>query len=133
VLSECQRRGHDAVVSGCVGILEVGVTDPSLLYVLAGPAAGTVLGRTEGGPSGYWPRVWALRGLLYAWSDEASDVVVRSLGDESWRAREMAAKVVAKQHVGAAFDAVCELRADPVVRVQLAAGRAVELLSASGA
>jgi hypothetical protein len=43
----------------------------------------------------------------------------------------MAAKVVAKHQVGAAFDAVTGLRDDPVPRVRAAAERATVMLTAA--
>jgi hypothetical protein len=68
---------------------------------------------------------------LHAWSDEATQVVVRSLDDDEWRSREMAAKVVARHLVAPAFNRVCELRADPVPRVRAAAERALARLTSS--
>jgi hypothetical protein len=60
----------------------------------------------------------AIRGLLWAW-DSAVSIALR---DESWRVREMAAKV-ARHLVGDALPAVVELRDDPVPRVRAAAQR----------
>ena len=37
--------------------------------MLGGEPAGQVLDGADGGRSGYWPRVWAARGLLHAWDD----------------------------------------------------------------
>jgi uncharacterized protein (UPF0147 family) len=45
----------------------------------------------------------------------------------------MAAKVIARHHVGNALEAVAALRDDSVPRVRAAAQRAVEILTASGA
>ena len=109
------------MVAGCIDILNGGSIDEHLLDVLAGPAAGSVLAGAEGGLTGYWPRVWALRGLLYAWSDDAVSAVMRAFGDQSWRVREMAVRVVAKHIVGEAFDDVVKLQDDPTPRVRTAA------------
>jgi len=128
IQAECSRRGTDGVVSGCIDILNGGSVDEHLLGVLAGPAAGTVIDGAEGGLTGYWPRVWALRGLLYAWSDDAVSAVMRAFGDQSWRVREMAVRVVAKHIVGEAFDDVVKLQDDPTPRVRTAASRAVAIL-----
>ncbi len=133
VRAECGRRGYDAVVAGCITILEGKGGDDQLLLALAGPAAEYVLAGGEGGRDGYWPRVWAARGLLHAWADTAAPVISRATTDESWRVREMAAKVIAKHHVGDALQAVAALADDPVPRVRSAASRAVMMLSASGA
>jgi HEAT repeat protein len=57
---------------------------------------------------------------------------VAALGDEHWRVREMAAKVVARRKLGDAVEAVAALRADPVPRVRAAAERATVILTAAG-
>jgi hypothetical protein len=116
------------VVAGCIDILNGSSIDEHLLDVLAGPAAGSVLEGAEGGLTGYWPRVWALRGLLYAWSDRAVPALLRAFDDNSWRVREMAARVVAKQNIGEAFDDVVRLQDDPTPRVRAAARRAAVVL-----
>ncbi len=132
IAAECQRRGKAAVVSGCIDLLQgcPGVDD-ALLLALAGPAAEGVLDGQAGGKAGYWPRVWAARGLLHAWDDRASAAIIQATTDDAWRVREMAAKVIARHRVGNAFTAVAELRSDPVQRVRAAAERAVVLLTAS--
>jgi len=117
--------GSAKVVANCVRILRRHNVDEETLLVLAGPSAAEVLRGKEGGVSGYWPRVWAMRGLLYAWDDAASSVVIAAANDESWRVREMCAKVVARRGVVDAFDAMAELGNDPVVRVRQAAERAL--------
>ena len=132
IAAECQRRGKAAVVSGCIDLLQghPGVDD-ALLLALAGPAAEGVLDGQAGGRAGYWPRVWAARGLLHAWDDRATAVIVQATADGAWRVREMAAKVIARHGVGDALPAVSRLRTDPVQRVRAAAERAVVLLTAS--
>jgi hypothetical protein len=131
IYAECERRGKDAVVAGCVSLLAGDGADDALIVALGGPAAEYVLAGGEGGADGYWPRVWAARGLLHAWADTASPAIVAAITDESWRVREMAAKVVARHRVGDALAAVAALRDDQVARVRTAAGRAVAILSAS--
>ena len=131
--AECARRGRGAVVAGCMAILDGGNFDDALVLALGGPAAEQVLDGREGGRDGYWPRVWAARGLLYAWSDDAAPAVIAALADDSWRVREMAARVVARHQVGDALSAVAALRDDPVQRVRAAAERAVRSLTAVGA
>lgn len=133
VESECERRGRRAVVTGCVDILEGREADDALVVALGGPAAEFVLSGREGGRGGYWPRVWAARGLLYAWHDDATEAIVVATADESWRVREMAARVIARHGLGAALSAVAGLQEDRVPRVRAAAGRALERLTASGA
>lgn len=80
----------------------------------------------------YWLRVWAARGLMYAWEDRAADAILAALADESWRVREMAAKVIARQRIGDALNDLARLRADPVQRVRTAAERAIVSLTALG-
>ena len=133
VRGECQRRSEKAVVASCLDVLTGQNIDERLLHVLSGPAAEQVLDGRAGGAAGYWPRVWAARGLLYAWDESATTVIAGATSDEAWRVREMAAKVIARHRVGDAFDAVAALRADPVERVRAAASRAVTLLTAAGA
>jgi HEAT repeats len=133
IAAECQRRGKAAVVSGCIDLLH-GHSDghDSLVLALGGPLAEHVLGGGAGGTDGYWPRVWAARGLLHEWDDRATGAIVRATTDDAWRVREMAAKVIARHRVGDGLDAVAELRDDPVPRVRAAAGRALVILTSSG-
>jgi hypothetical protein len=133
IAAECERRGSAAVVSGCIDLLQGRHdVDDALLLALGGPAARAVLDGQAGGTAGYWPRVWAARGLLHAWDDRATATIIRATADGSWRVREMAAKVIARNRVGDAFAAVTELRSDQVPRVRAAAERAVVVLTASG-
>jgi hypothetical protein len=133
VTAECRRRGLEAVVAGCVDLLDGTGSDEGLIIALGGPAAPYVLSGREGGASGYWPRVWAARGLLYAWADTAAPAIIRATCDDAWRVREMAAKAIARHRVADAFDALAVLRDDPVPRVRAAASRAVMTLTATSA
>jgi HEAT repeat protein len=132
---ECDRHGSGPLVTACVALLE-GHPDEvsdSMVSILGGDPARTVLDGNAGGRDGYWPRVWGARGLLHAWDPAATSAIIGATRDEAWRVREMAAKVIARHEVGAAFGAVTELRADPVERVRTAAARAVTVLTAAGA
>ena len=117
------------MVSGCIGILDGDDVDERFHRVLAGPAADPILRGLAGGVDGYWPRVWAMRGLIYAWEDRAERVVLRGTGDSSWRVREMAAKVIARHKFGDAIEAAANLQRDPVRRVRSAAERALCVLT----
>lgn len=134
---ECGRRGTAQVVAGCVGLLEGGDTDYALVYAIGGPVADSVLGPHPRRDQRYWLRVWGGRALLYAWDDgaqaRAAAAVIAALADESWRVREMAAKVVARRQLGDALTAVAALRNDPVPRVRAAAERTVTVLTAARA
>jgi hypothetical protein len=123
------------VVSGCVDLLQgrYDAVDDPLVLALGGEPARYVLGGGEGGKPGYWPRVWAARGLLHEWDDSAAAAIIKATADPAWRVREMAAKVIAKHLVGEAFTAVAALRDDQVPRVRAAAERAVTSLTSSRA
>jgi pimeloyl-ACP methyl ester carboxylesterase len=143
IAAECASRGGGAVIAGCVALLggRADEVDDGLITVLGGEAARHVLDGGEGGRSGHWPRVWAARGLLHAWDDRVVEAdamadtvtaaLIGAMGDDDWRVREMAAKVVARHRVGGALDAAAALRDDPVARVRHAATRAVVALTAA--
>ena len=132
VAAECARRGVPAMVDGCVSLLQGRHdVDDALVLALGGPPAEYVLSGGEGGKSGYWPRVWAARGLLHAWDDRAVPAIIQATADDAWRVREMAAKVIARHHVGDALTAVAGLRDDQVPRVRAAAERAVAAITAT--
>lgn len=101
--------------------------------VLAGPAAQQVLDGHEGGLEGYWPRVWAARGLLHVWDDVAGPAIIEATRDQSWRVREMAAKVIGRHGVADGLQALADLQGDAVARVRTAATRSLEALVRLGA
>jgi len=123
ILLECARRGRGEVVGGCRAILRGDEVDPTLLVALGGAPANAVLAGAQGGVDGYWPRVWAARGLLHVWSDDAADDIIEATSHPAWRVREMAAKVVARHRVADALDAVVDLMHDENHRVRAAAER----------
>jgi HEAT repeat protein len=130
VLAECAKRGQDAVVTGCASLLTGGPADVPLIMVLGGPGAEWALELPE--ERDHWFRIWAARGLLWAYDPAARPAVLAGLRDEQWRVREMCAKVVARHLVGDALSAVLTLRDDQVPRVRTAADRAVRQLTAAG-
>lgn len=134
ILAECSLRGKDALVAGCVALIEGRYedVDDGLIAALGGEHGQNVLDGYDGGKSGYWPRVWAARGLLHAWDDAATDAIITATADPAWRVREMAGKVVARHRVGAALQAVAALRSDTIERVRAAAERAVVTVTAHG-
>lgn len=125
---ECARRGRADLVDGCVRLIAGEDVDPTLLLALGGPAAEKFLDGEEHADT-YWLRVWGVRGLLWAGDGSQLDAVRTALADESWRVRELAAKVVARHLMGEVLDRVVALRDDPVVRVRVAAARAVEVVT----
>lgn len=132
VEDECRKRGTKAVVASCVAILSGEDVESETYLALAGPAAEPILQGRAGGLDGYWPRVWAMRGFLYAWNDTAIGAVLAGAEDEAWRVREMAAKVVARHQVVEAVETMAGLLDDAVPRVRLAADRALARLAEFG-
>jgi hypothetical protein len=129
---ECARRGRDQLVDGCIALLAGRDADDALIIALGGPAVQAVLHDGPRQRNQYWRRVWGARGLLHAWDARAEQAIIAATGDEHWRVREMAAKVIARHQVDAGLEAVAELRADPVPRVWAAGERAAVLLTAGG-
>jgi hypothetical protein len=124
--------GDDALVAELLALLAGAPLDAELGEVLAGPASRSVIAGSEGGPTGYWVRVWALRAFLYTWNDVATPAVVSACADESWRCREMALKVTARRRLDEALEAATRCQGDPVARVRAAAQRALRVLVESG-
>ena len=130
--------GAEAVARWCIGLLsgDVAYDDPAYppLPALAGPGAASELqvGNLDARGAGYWPRVWAARGLLHGWqsaiADEAVPVLVAALGDEAWRVREMSAKVIRRWEIAEAADRLAELVDDETPRVRVAALRALAVI-----
>jgi hypothetical protein len=126
---ESRRRSPTDVVRDCVALLNNQPVDEHFLRVLAGPAAESVLDGRDGGLDGYWPRVWAARGLLHVWDDVATPAIVTATTHDAWRVREMSAKVIARHHVRPAIDAVITLLDDDSARVRVAARRAFDAVA----
>lgn len=124
VKRECAARGTKAVIAGCVALLRGSEADAQLIYALGGPPARWAVTGGESGPD-YWLRVWAARGLLYAYDASAGPAVVEALGDEHWRVREAAAKVCARHRIDSALPLLANLAGDSQLRVRRAAERAV--------
>ena len=129
---ECSRRGRTHVVAGCRALVRREEVDPSLLLALGGPAANKFLDGADHRDT-YWLRVWGVRGLLWAWDDDATAEIRLALSDDSWRVREMALKVIARHRVGDLVTEVASARRDPVPRVVVAADRALTVLTSSRA
>ncbi|WP_446666125.1 hypothetical protein [Flexivirga sp. B27] len=125
VTAAIARDGEREFVLRCVRLLD-GEIDPALVEEIGGDGATYVLDGHEGGPDGYWPRTWALRALLYAWDPLAEPAVIGACGDDHWRVREMAAKVIAAR-LAPSVDTgrvVDRLATDGNSRVRAAAERA---------
>jgi hypothetical protein len=129
ILMECDRRSREECVRKCVAILNGQRTDEDFLRVIGGPSAGIVLVGRAGGVEGYWPQVWAARGLLHVWDDTATEAIIAATTHDSWRVREMSAKVIARHHVRPGVDAIVTLLDDENARVRAAASRAFRVIA----
>ncbi|WP_459710409.1 HEAT repeat domain-containing protein [Actinophytocola sp. KF-1] len=133
VEAEAARRGRERFAAGCVRLLRGDDADVPLILQLGGRTAPWALDPERDAAQRYWFRVWAARGLLWAWHDSAAPALRQALRDEAWRVREMAAKVVARHLLGDLLADVAELRDDPVPRVRAAATRAVDRITRASA
>jgi HEAT repeat protein len=96
---------------------------PESVLVLGGAAGAAVLARpADWNPNR--PRVWAARGLLYAWDDRVAPTVLAGLADPAWRVAEMCLKVCARHDLPAGDDAA-RLARHALPRVRVAALRAL--------
>lgn len=127
----CDRLGRTEVIERCLRLLEDELDEPDFVVTLGGGPAARLL--ADGVPSdqAYWPRVWALRGLLWAGPGDDAERLRPAFADSSWRVREMACKVVARHRLGDLLDDVAALETDPIGRVRVAASRAVVSIVAS--
>jgi hypothetical protein len=122
-----------AYARGCAALILGDDSDTALIVVLGAGHARQILDNGVPDDQAYWIRVWAARGLLWAWDDAGIDAIRAALRDPAWRVREMAAKVVARHQLGDLLPAVAVLRTDPTERVRSAAHRAVAVLTRVGA
>ncbi len=119
------RVGLDEVVARCCALLEGAPREDHLDVLPYLTGHGWRPGDPVRDPDrwrGYWLRTWGARGLLHAWDDAATPVVLRGLGDEHWRPVEMCLKVCARHEVAGAGEPVARLvgRPEPRVRAQVA-------------
>ena len=128
----CNLVGEHALITSLIGLLNGDELSADLGEALAGPASRTVLAGGEGGPAGYWARVWALRGLLYVFEERAIPSVVAATTDPAWRVREMALKVIARHRLDEALEAAARCQVDDVARVRAGAARALARLVSAG-
>lgn len=115
------RYGLDEVVDRAIALLGGANAGEEFLLYAGGRHARGVL---DGAPPLYWPEVWGARVLLRAWNESATTAVIAGLGNQSWRVREMCAKVAATHELSFA-EAYLPLLTDEVARVRAAAIRAL--------
>lgn len=129
-----QRWGEPEVVRRCASLLRLHGSDDvvgdgrELAMVLGGVSEPDWLSRGKAPGHAYWARVWAARALLYVWEESVSGAVISALHDEQWRVREMAAKVVRHRELALAVEAIVDLTRDDVLRVRVAAARALAVV-----
>ncbi|BDZ38310.1 HEAT repeat domain-containing protein [Microbacterium suwonense] len=133
ISAAAQRCGEGLLVQRCIDLLSGRnpVPEAALLDVLGGNSARAVMAGHEGGVDGHWPRVWALRTFLYVWDPRAEHEVAAAGGDDHWRVREMAAKVLAARRAtsGESERLLHRLLTDSHERVRAAAARALTVVS----
>jgi hypothetical protein len=134
VLLLAKRVGERAVADWCAELLnrKARYDDPRrppIEWLGGRHAAVEYGGDFEARRKDYWPRVWAARGLLYAWDTRAEPSIMAALHDTAWRVREMSAKVVRRRGIAQAEPVLSRLLDDPVARVRIAAEAALENLA----
>ncbi|GAA1001485.1 HEAT repeat domain-containing protein [Subtercola frigoramans] len=119
--AQVKLDGESRVASRASSILRGGYEGEDFLRVVGGPHAEGIL---TGAPALYWPELWGARALLYVWDDSAAPAVLAALTNQSWRVREMAARVCATRSLGTPDD-FARLTTDEHARVRSAAARAI--------
>ncbi|ADB32808.1 hypothetical protein Kfla_3753 [Kribbella flavida DSM 17836] len=132
VRAACARYGEDTVVDWCLALLSgeisgedaYGADLPKLVAITGSENPGGW--STPVDPVNfYWVRVWAARALLYAWRDDAVDVLRGAASDPAWRVREHVARITAHRELGQLVDALLPMLEHELPRVRAAAVRAV--------
>jgi len=118
--------GEPTVVLRSVSLIAGNNEGEDFLLFVGGEHARGIL---EGAPVLYWPELWGTRALLYVWNDSATMAVAAALGNQAWRVREMATRVVAARGLDC-VPAVVALLTDDVARVRAAAARALGAIGA---
>lgn len=113
--------GEAEVVERALSLMDGNNEGEDFLLFVGGEHAQGIL---DGAPVLYWPELWGLRALQYAWNDTAAPAVVNALHNTAWRVREMAARVIAVREIPAASELI-ELLGDKTPRVRIAVARAL--------
>ncbi len=116
-----REEGGPSVARRAVALLKGGYEGEDFLRVVGGSHAEGILG---GAPALYWPELWGARALLHIWDESAEKPVIAALGNQSWRVREMAAKVCAAREIGEVSE-LSVLTTDEHPRVRAAGARAL--------
>ena len=91
---ESARRRRDAVIDGCIAVLQGNGdrVDDTLIVALGGPPTHRILTGESHADADLWKRIWATRGLLWVWDERATRALGSAPTDNSWRMRELAVK-----------------------------------------
>ena len=119
-----QLEGEPRVARRATSLLEGGYEGEEFLLLVGGSHAEGIL---AGAPALFWPELWGARALLYVWDEAAAPAVIAALGNQSWRVREMSAKVSAARAIGMPKD-LARLTTDEHARVRSAAARALAVI-----
>lgn len=92
IAASVETLGEPQFVLRAVSLIAGHNEGEEFLLVVGGEHAKGIL---EGAPVLYWPELWGMRALLYAWDDSAAPAVAAGLENQAWRVREMAARVAA--------------------------------------
>ncbi|MCU1507762.1 MAG: repeat protein [Glaciihabitans sp.] len=122
-----ERYGEQEVAVKAASLLLGANEGEEFLLFVGGVHARGVL---DGAPVLYWPELWGARALMYAWDASAATAIEQGLSNQSWRVREMSAKVVALRKLAYA-QKLNELLEDSVPRVRAQAARALGYVGGS--
>jgi hypothetical protein len=119
-----ERFGEAEVVDRAILLLNGGNAGEEFLLYAGGKHAQGLL---DGAPALYWPELWGARALLHVWDPKAGTAILANLDNQSWRVREMCARVSQERHLNV-LPRIVELTEDEVPRVRIAALRALAAL-----
>ncbi|BBY26986.1 HEAT repeat domain-containing protein [Mycolicibacterium sediminis] len=125
---ECQGRGRIPFAEACCRMLDGDDSDPGLIVALGGPPGQALIDRGLPPHLRYWLRVWAARGLFWAWDDLALPQLIEAGEDEHWRVREWVGKIAGRYALPRTREVLERLVHDDVPRVRTAAVRALGVL-----
>lgn len=116
-----ERFGETEVVDRAILLLNGGNAGEDFLLYVGGKHAQGLL---DGAPALYWPELWGARALLHVWDPKAGTAIQTNLENQSWRVREMCARVSQERRLNV-LPGIVALTEDEVPRVRIAALRAL--------
>ncbi|MDH6235667.1 HEAT repeat domain-containing protein [Cryobacterium sp. CG_9.6] len=124
IAAAVKRYGEPAVIERSIALLKGENAGEDFLLFVGGDHAQGIL---DGAPSLYWPELWGARALMHVWSESANEAVIGGLDNQSWRVREMCAKVILLRKLHA-LKRLTRLTTDETPRVRAAAVHALSAL-----